>query len=126
MFVIIQCLENIVEKREQTFINCVQENWAVPVLLGECVLSNYSTFTLIQKTRGGFFSVKQHVYMNEYAHLLWKMVIFIQINMPFYTKKSASGFLNKDAHLLKKTVLYIHINMPFYTKKSASAGVVSS
>ena len=36
--------------------------------------------------RGGFFNVKWHVYMYEYAHLLWKLGIFIQINMPFYTK----------------------------------------
>ena len=35
-----------------------------------------------------FFSVKRHVYLYEDAHLLYKMDIFIQINMPFYTKKS--------------------------------------
>ena len=32
------------------------------------------------------FCVKRHIYMCEDAHLLQKMGIFIQINMPFYTK----------------------------------------
>ena len=44
-----------------------------------------------RKTRGGFFGVKRHVNLNEDAHLLQKMGIFIQISMPIYTKESASA-----------------------------------
>ena len=34
------------------------------------------------------FGVKRHVYLYEDDHLLKKMRIFIQINMPFYTLKN--------------------------------------
>ena len=66
--------------------------------------------------RGGFFGVFFHffgVHLFKDAHLLWKICIFMQINMPFYTITTFYTSSIEDAHLYTDKHSVLHLNGMF-------------